>query len=109
MKKSAETSLMPFEAADASELLGARIRTARKARQWTQAELGERAEISTNTIIKMEAGGLAIQLGFYLKALWALDLINSFSSLLEPLGQSAGEIALMEASMPKRIRKKKQG
>ena len=40
-------SLMPFEATDASELLGARIRTARKARQWTQAELGERrSEIS---------------------------------------------------------------
>ena len=51
----------------------------------------------------MEGGGLSIQFGFYLKVLWALDLIDGFSKLIEPLGLDAGEVALLDSALPKRI------
>ena len=103
MKKSAEMCLMPYEAEDVTRMLGAKIRTARRARQWSQADLSQYSEISVNTIVKMEGGALSIQFGFYLKVLWALDLIDGFSKLIEPLGLDAGEVALLDSALPKRI------
>ena len=103
MKKSAEMCLMPYEAEDVTRMLGAKIRTARRARQWSQADLSQYSEISVNTIVKMEGGGLSIQFGFYLKVLWALNLIDGFSKLIEPLGLDAGEVALLDSALPKRI------
>ena len=107
VKKTSETALLPLEAEEAAQLLGAKIRAARKARVWTQAELAQRTEMSLNTVIKMESGHVAVQLGFYLKALWALDLIHDLLQQLGQVGINAAEFALLESGMPQRVREKR--
>lgn len=106
VKKTSETALLPLEAEDAAQLLGAKIRAARKARGWTQSELALRTDMSLNTVIKMEAGHVAVQLGFYLKALWALELIHDLLQHLGQVGINQAEFALMESTMPQRVREK---
>lgn len=106
MKKSSSTALLPFEAEDAASILASKIRIARIARGWTQAELAARSDLSQRTVTSMEAGAVNVQLGFWLKALWALDLINDFISHIQDIGKSDHEFALLESNMPERVREK---
>ena len=107
MKKSSDTGMLPFEAEDAAKILAAKIRTARVVRGWTQEELGERCGISKRTISTLEAGSVSVQLGFMLKVLWALDLINDFIRQIQAVGMNDHEFALLESTLPMRVREKK--
>ncbi|GGH52450.1 hypothetical protein GCM10010975_07070 [Comamonas phosphati] len=106
MKKSSNTALLPFEAEDAAALLASKIRIARIARGWTQAELAARSDLSTRTVTSIEAGAVNVQLGFWLKALWALDLLHDFIAHIQPVGMNDHEFALLAANAPKRVREK---
>jgi hypothetical protein len=44
-----------------------------------------------------------VQLGFWLNALWALDLLQPFAQLTQ-LGLGAPGTALLEAQLPQRVR-----
>lgn len=48
---------------DATQLLGAQIRTGRQARGWTISGLAERAGVSEKTIRKVEAGDPRVSIG----------------------------------------------
>lgn len=50
-------------AREAARLLGAQIRSARRARGWSVQELAERAEVSDKTIRKVEQGSLSVAVG----------------------------------------------
>jgi len=50
-------------AVEAAQLLGARIRLARRERRWTQEELAERAGTTARTVSKIEHGDLSVSLG----------------------------------------------
>lgn len=98
--------MLPFEAEDASKILAAKIRSARIIRGWTQDELAQRCEISKRTISTLETGSVSVQLGFVLKVLWAVGLINDFIRQIESVGMNDHEFALLQATLPKRVRQK---
>ncbi len=106
MKKSPDTAMFPLEAEDAVLLMGKKIRMARRIREMTQQHLADGTEMSLNTVVKMEAGHPGVQFGFYLKALWALDLIDDFTSQLRNVGINETEFSLVESNLPKTVRKK---
>ena len=60
--------------------LGAVVQEARRRRQWTQAELAGRAQVSRRWIVALESGQAAgAELGRVLAALSALDLPMTFA------------------------------
>lgn len=109
MKKSSATAMLPFEAEDAAKILAAKVRTARIVRGWTQDELAQRCEISKRTISNLEAGAVSVQLGFVLKVLWAVDLIDDFIQQIKDVGLNDHEFALLQATQPLRVRDKARG
>jgi transcriptional regulator with XRE-family HTH domain len=104
MRTSATSQRLPFEAEDALLALADRIRTVRKARGLTQPDLASKAGISTNTLVTMEKGGGSVQLGYWLKVLWALDVLDGFADAASKLGRTEGDIALLESRLPQRVR-----
>ena len=102
MKKSASAHLLPFEAEEFLAELGRRISIARRSRGWTQQDLAAKAGISIRTMTGLEKGLPTIQIGFWLSALWALDLLEAFASL-QPLSQDPATVALLEQELPKRV------
>lgn len=106
MKKSSDTAMLPIEAEDAALLMGKKIRMARRIREMTQQHLADATQMSLNTVVKMEAGHPGVQLGFYLKALWALELIDDFATQLRMVGINETEFSLVEANLPKTVRKR---
>jgi len=104
MRTSAIARRLPFEAEDALQMLAARVRTVRKARGLTQPDLAAKAGISTNTLVTMEKGGGSVQLGYWLKVLWALDLLGSFTDTVSRLGRDDADVALLESLLPQRVR-----
>lgn len=106
MKKSSDTAMLPIEAEDAALLMGKKIRMARRIREMTQQHLADATQMSLNTVVKMEAGHPGVQFGFYLKALWALELIDDFTTQLRMVGINETELSLMESNLPKAVRKR---
>jgi transcriptional regulator with XRE-family HTH domain len=106
MRVSSSADRLPFEAEDVLLALAGRVRIARKARGLTQSDLAAKAGISTNTLLAMEKGTSSIQLGYWLQVLWALDLLTGFADLVGLLGREAGDVALLEAQLPQRVRGK---
>lgn len=104
MRTSAIAQRLPFEAEDALRALAERVRTVRKARGLTQPDLASKAGISTNTLVTMEKGGGSVQLGYWLKVLWALDVLESFTTSVARLGREEGDVALLESLLPQRVR-----
>lgn len=104
MRTSATAQRLPFEAEDALRALADRVRTVRKARGLTQPDLASKAGISTNTLVTMEKGGGSVQLGYWLKVLWALDVLGSFTDSVSQLGRQEGDVALLESQLPQRVR-----
>lgn len=79
---------------------------ARRIREMTQQHLADATEMSLNTVVKMEAGHPGVQFGFYLKALWALELIDDFTKQLRNVGINETEFSLVESKLPKTVREK---
>lgn len=104
MRTSAAAHRLPFEAEDVLRLLAERVRTVRLARGLTQADLAAKAGISVNTLLTMEKGAGSVQLGYWLQVLWALDLLGSLAEQVARLGREEGDVALLEAQLPRRIR-----
>lgn len=71
-------------AVEAARLLGAEVRLARRERRWSQAELAERAGVTSRTIYKIERGDLSVGLGaaFEAAALVGVPLFHTERSRL---------------------------
>jgi hypothetical protein len=52
----------------------------------------------------MEKGAAQVQLGYWLQVLWALDMLGGFADLVGQLGREEGDLALLEAQLPQRVR-----
>lgn len=66
-------------AAEAAQLLGERIRVARRERRWSQQDLAERAGITPRTLRKVEQGELGVSVGtvFELASLVGVPLFHA--------------------------------
>jgi len=91
----------PIDVRDALRQLGERIAIARKAAEWRQTDLADRAGVGRSTVIEIEKGSPYVAIGNYLAVLWALDILEDI-----------GKIAVLESSshrmmasrLPKRVR-----
>src|SRR3954447_24826652 len=104
MKRSHNYSPRTLEAA---ELLGARIRLARRERRWTLEELAERVGIGVVTMRKIEQGDPSVGLGFAFEAanLTGVALFHEDPSRLA-LESARTEDRL--AVLPKSVRKPRE-
>ena len=105
MKRSRRYSPYALEAA---QLLGARVRLARRERRWSMQELAARAGITTPTLSRIERGDPTVGLGvaFETAALVGVPLFHEDRSrLIVELDRARDRIALL----PQRVRTRKEG
>jgi transcriptional regulator with XRE-family HTH domain len=69
-----EASPLPLEAQAGLQALGARLALVRKERGYSQRAFSDIAEMSMPTIVKMEQGAPTVQIGYYARAAWLLDV-----------------------------------
>lgn len=100
MKRS-EAQFASPAALEAARHLGALLRQGRLARQWTLAEMAERARVSVRTLKRMEQGSPSSSLGAWLAVLERLDLLSLVSSMNDPAAE-----ALLDDTRVKRARRK---
>ncbi len=78
--------------------LGMRLKEARLLRNWTQAEIADKAGLSESSIRKVEAGSPHITVGAYLALLDVLGLPTAFDRVIaagdDTLGEALGRNAL---------------
>jgi len=84
----------PYEVTQFVAEVGLRVRLMRLARGLTQAELAERADLSRQTLMAIEAGALASRLVDVARLLWALD----DTSLQSAMATAAQDPAYQEAA-----------
>lgn len=84
----------------ASKHLGVLVRQARLARQWTIAELAERAGIGTATLKRIEKGAPSVTLGVWLSVFERLGLLALFNTLADPASE-----ALLNETRARRARR----
>ncbi len=83
--------------------LGVRLKEARLLRNWTQAEIADKAGLSESSIRKVEAGSPHITVGAYLALLDVLGLPTAFDRVIAPGDDTLGE-ALGRNTLRKRAR-----
>ncbi|WP_334043693.1 helix-turn-helix domain-containing protein [Burkholderia ambifaria] len=84
VKKALHADLLPFEAEEVVTSLGETVTLARRAREWTQADLASKMGASVNTVVNIEKGRPSVAFGQVLNALWALDLLGGLRESLRP-------------------------
>lgn len=67
-----------------AEILGHRVRLARKFRCMTQAELSQQAGVGISTLACIESGDAGVALQNFLKVIQALGLLSQVDELLNP-------------------------
>lgn len=73
-KRTFELSPLPLEAQAALQALGAQLAIVRKERGYSQRSFSDIAEVSLPTLVKMEQGAPSVQIGYYARAAWLLDV-----------------------------------
>lgn len=73
-KRTFELSPLPLEAQAALQALGAQLAIVRKERGYSQRSFSDIAEMSLPTLVKMEQGAPSVQIGYYARAAWLLDV-----------------------------------
>ena len=77
------------------------MRQARLARQWTLANLAERARVSIATLKRIEGGSLSASLGAWLGVVERVGLLSRLTELRDPSSE-----ALLNETRAKRTRRK---
>lgn len=91
----------PADVIDSLKSLGERIAIARKAAEWRQADLADRAGIGRSTLIEIEKGSPHVSIGNYFAALWALDTLADIDKIA--ILESASH-RLMASKLTRRVR-----
>lgn len=99
---------LPFAAADALDRLGQRVSAARRQRRWTQADLAAKSQTGLTTVAEIERGSPSVQIGHWMKVLWALDQTDLFVKFADPATDETG-VARMLADLPKKVRHSRGG
>ena len=97
---------VPSKAKSALKSLGSNMRIARKRRQWTIADLAQKMNVSSPTIMALEKGEATVSLAIFVSALWALGLEDELVLLSQPRDDEG--IKMMTARLPQKIKIKKR-
>jgi transcriptional regulator with XRE-family HTH domain len=77
----------------------------RKLRGLTQAQVADRADVSVNTVRRLEGGDGGVSLENLLRILRALGVLDSLPRALDPYETDVGRLR-SEERLPKRVRPK---
>lgn len=77
-RRAFEISPLPFEVSAALEGLGQRLALARKERKQSQRVFADILGIAPATLVAIERGAPTVQLGHYARALWLLEIQDTF-------------------------------
>ena len=95
----------PAEVTASLVRLAERIRTARKRRGWSVAEMAAKAGLSRNTLTALELGKPGVSISACLTALWVLGLDRTLEGVADPDADAHGK-ALEAARRPERARRR---
>lgn len=102
----AETSAIPFPAANALRKLGRDLAIARRKRGISTEDMAARIFVGRNTLWRMERGDPTVALGTLATAAFVLQLHDRLANLAAP-ATDALALSLDEQRLPKRIRRVK--
>jgi len=102
-KKTGSERRTPLAVRRAERALGEHISTWRKLRGLTQAQLADRANISRDTLQRLEAGEGTVSVENLLLILRALGILESLPRALDPLASDVGRLRSAE-ELPQRVR-----
>jgi transcriptional regulator with XRE-family HTH domain len=91
----------PLDVRDSLRQLGKRIAIARKASEFRQADLADRAGVSRSTLVEIEKGSPHVTIGNYFSVLWALDVLGDADKVAALESDSH---RLMASKLPQRVR-----
>ena len=99
---------LPMPAMMALRKLGQDVSDARRRRRITIALMIERADISKNTLIRIEKGDPSVSMGRYAAVLFVLGMTERLRDLVDSVHDLTGR-QLEEENLPKRVRLPKNG
>lgn len=79
----------PEEVAALLRVYGARLRTARIRRRWSQADLAARMNVERRTVARLEKGDPGVSMSVLLSALRVLGLWHTVEHVADPMHASA--------------------
>ncbi|MBY4674883.1 helix-turn-helix domain-containing protein [Burkholderia multivorans] len=98
-------SPLPLPVERAIRKLGGDISLARRRRHISQESLAERMGASLSTVRRMEKGDVRVPIHFFGRALHVFGEIQALERLLDTSNDDIG-LTLMDAQLPKRVRRK---
>src|SRR5690349_11943699 len=96
----------PFPVEQALKRLGRDLRTARKRRRLTIAEVAQKIGTGVRAVADAERGKPSSSIATYAALLWVFDLLGGLESLANPAYDPEG-VALSVAREPTRVRRKR--
>ena len=99
---------LPIPVIKALRKLGQDISDARRRRRITVKLMTERADISKNTLLKIEKGKASVSIGRYASVLFVLGMTERLGDLADSIHDLTGR-QLEEERLPKRIHLPKNG
>ena len=99
---------LPMPAMKALRKLGQDVSDARRRRRITVELMIERANISKNTLIRIEKGDPSVSMGRYASVLFVLGMTERLGDLVDSVHDLTGR-QLEEENLPKRVHLPKNG
>ena len=99
---------LPVPAMKALRKLGQDISDARRRRRITVELMAERADISKNTLARIEKGEASVSIGKYASVLFVLGMTERLGDLVDSVHDLTGR-QLEEENLPKRVHLPKNG
>ena len=98
MTKKTNGNLMPRKLAENLRIVGEQIRMARLRRNFTLAQIADRAMCSELTVARVEKGLPTVSIGIYLRVLYAMHLENDILCLAkdDELGRNLQDLHLKQ-------------
>jgi transcriptional regulator with XRE-family HTH domain len=97
------TTRPPLPVRRALRDLGSHVKTWRKLRGLTQAQLADRADVTRETVIRLERGDGSVGLERVLRMLHALGVLDDVPRAVDPYESDVGRLRADE-QLPQRVR-----
>jgi transcriptional regulator with XRE-family HTH domain len=102
-KRSSVERSTPIAVRRAQRELAEHVATWRKLRGLTQAQLADRADVSRDTVQRLERAEGSVSVDSLLRAMRALGILDGLSRAVDPLNSDLGRLR-SEERLPQRVR-----